>query len=337
MLRCAAALATPTPLRIAYFSSPRMRQAVRQEVASFSPDVIYVERWRALQFVPCDLEVPIVCDPTDSMLLYNLRLIKAGSWWEKAIGIEEALKFLRFEPYLCKRAAATVFCSAVDLEFVRKRSAVGRFTQVCNGVDCEKFFLKKPEEEEESRIVFTGSFTYGPNRHAVKYFLKSILPIVRQRVPTVRFSVIGNQAGRCFGHLGQRDNIEVLDFVPELRPYVARATVAVAPLNVGVGVTNKVIEAFATGTAVVATSLACGDLPVRDGEHFLRGDSSTAFAENVIRVLLEPNLRRHLVLNARKLVEEAFDWKLVAARMEGLMQEVARGNARSSEQATIYA
>src|SRR5215470_9818313 len=92
--QCAAALLTRTPLRIAYCTSAAAQAAVRRVYEEARPDVVYVERWRALQFVPEGLEAPVVCDPTDSMTLYNRRLMKAGAWWERLIAWEEHEKFM---------------------------------------------------------------------------------------------------------------------------------------------------------------------------------------------------------------------------------------------------
>jgi glycosyltransferase involved in cell wall biosynthesis len=337
-LQCAVALATRVPLRMAYFASPGMRAAVRQAIAEFSPDVIYVERWRALQYVPADVQVPVLCDPTDSMLLYNQRLLRTGSWWERVVGFEEYLKFLRHEAKLAGRAGVVVFCSRVDLECVQKNAPAARYALVPNGVDCEAFFPKQPQEEEPDTIVFTGNFGYRPNRHAAWFFLEKSFPLIRQEIPHVRFIAVGSGAAQYLGKDSRSTpGLKVVDFVPELRPYIAKAAVAVAPITVGAGVSNKLGEAFATGTPVVATRLACGDLPVRDGVHLLLADDPKAFAEKVVRLLREPELRRHLALNAQRLVEEAYDWEIVAGRMEQLMRQVVYSSVRVGEPIAVIA
>jgi polysaccharide biosynthesis protein PslH len=333
-LRCALALPTPIPLRMAYFASTRMKDAVQRAVSEFVPDLIYVERWRTLQWVPGDVNIPIIADPTDSMLLYNLRLIRAGAWWEKIIGVEEALKFLRYEPRLSRRGAINIYCSNVDLECVRKRAMESRFATVCNGVDIRKFFLKQPEEEEKDRIVFCGIFDYRPNWHAAQFFLKRIFPIIKERVPSAKFVMVGSGAKRHFGHLEQHNAVEVHDFVPELRPYIARATVAIAPLTVAVGILTKLLEAFGVGTPVVATSCACTGLSVRDGEHLLIADNTENFAEKTIQLLVDTRLRRRLALNARRFVEQNCDWDVNAVRMAEIMYEVA-GSRMECEASTF--
>jgi polysaccharide biosynthesis protein PslH len=324
LAQCALAIASRVPLRMAYFRSPRMKLAIKEAVAEFAPDVIYMERWRLLPNIAHDIVVPILCDPTDSMLLYNQRLVRAGSWWEKIVGLTEGIKFKRYEPMLATRASLTVYCSHVDLECVRQRAPQAHFDVVSNGVDCKKFFFKTPEEEEARKIIFTGNFKYRPNCHAAEYFLDRVLPLVQKHVPDIRFALVGNHAKAFASSRGiSKPNCEVLDYVSDMRPQVASATIAVAPITVAAGVMSKVLEAFATGTVVVATSLACGGLPVRDGEHLLIADSPEAFAGCVVRLLEDVSLRRTLAANARRMVEANCDWGLLAARMEGLLQTLA--------------
>jgi polysaccharide biosynthesis protein PslH len=325
-VQCALNLATATPLRMAYFASAKMRDASQRAIREFNPDLIYLERWRTLQYLPDLVHIPVVCDPTDSMLLYNQRLLKRGSWWERLVAIEEVIKFRTYEAKLANQSDTVIFCSQVDLESVRKNAPQAHYAIVPNGVDCETFFPKVPEEEEPNTIVFTGNYGYKPNRHAVLFFLKNILPRIRSVVPNVRFIAIGSGSTKHLGkYVSNGSGLELVDFVPALRPYIAKATVAVAPITVGAGVSNKLGEAFATGTAVVATKMACGDLPVRDGEHLLIADEPTVFAEKTVRLLQDRALRNQIVTRARRFVEEQYDWGLVSRLMEQVMGELVNG------------
>lgn len=325
LFQTALGLPTLLPLRIAYFYSPGMRRAVREMVKKFPPDVILADRWRGLANVPADIGIPIVCDPTDSMILYNLRLARAGSWLERIIGLEEAIKFIRYEPRMSRRTALNVFCSEVDLECVRRRSPQSRFAVVPNGVDCRAFPLKDAACEVENRIMFTGTFRYAPNRHAVKFLLERVLPLVKQKIPQSRLVVVGDRARL---HLAKRgkgsEDVEIFDFVPAMHPYLATASVALAPITVGSGVPNKLLEAFATGTAVVATSMACGDLPVQHRKHLLVADTARTFADAIVLLLQDTDLRRSLAYNARKLAEERYDLDVVMRSLEKFLLGIAR-------------
>ena len=320
MAQCAAALPSKTPLRMAYCRSRMARKAVRRMYEEVRPDVVYVERWRALQFVPDGLEAPLVCDPTDSMTLYNRRLMRAGAWWEKLVGWEEYVKFSRYEGKLARRADVCVFCSHLDGACVKEQSPETRCELVPNGVDCEKYFFKQENEEEPRTLVFTGSFKYRPNRYAAEFFLERILPLVRLKVPEVRFIAVGNGARKALAGYQGTEGFEAVDFVPDLRPYLAKATVAVAPLTVGSGVSNKLGEGFAVGTPVVATPLACGDLPVKSGQELLIGENAREFADHVATLLKDAGMRRQIAVRARRLVEEKYDWEIVSRKLENVFQ-----------------
>jgi glycosyltransferase involved in cell wall biosynthesis len=339
VLRCAAALPTKTPMRIAYCASATASDAVRELLEEANPDIIYVERWRALQYVPQDTAVPVICDPTDSMTLYNSRLMRGGAWWERVVGWEEHRRFLDYEANLARRADICIFCSRVDMECVKRCAPEVRCALVPNGVDCESFRYKDDAEERPNTLVFTGSFKYRPNCLAVDFFLREIFPLIRAEVPEAKFVAVGNGASGYLGkYCGSAPGFEAVDFVAELRPFVASATVAVAPLTVGSGVSNKLLEGFATGTAVVATPVACGDLPVRNGEHLLIGANPKEFASRVTSLLKDRALRSRLAREARVLVEERYDWEVVTQKMESVMRElVAPGMMLRAEEVQLQA
>ena len=329
VMQCGLCLPTPIPLRIAYAFSPAMRDVIKRMIDEFPPDILYVDRWRALPNVPCQVSVPVVCDPTDSMSLYNRRLIRRGAWWERVLGLEEAIKFARYERQSAQRASRVVFCSQLDLDVAAAGSPRARFEVVPNGVDCEKFFFKGSTDDEDPRLlIFTGNFGYRPNFRAAGFFMGHVYPLVRKRISDVRVAFVGNEVDRIAKSRPLPRGIETVGFVPDLRPHIARASVSVVPITVGAGVTNKVLEAFATGTAVVATQMACGDLPVEHGKHLLLAENPESFADAVLRLLSEPGLRRELAANARRFVERDYDLRVVLQKVEVLLLNTVGENRR---------
>ena len=324
LLRGFVSLPTPKPMRIAWVASGSMRRQVEAAIRANRPDAIYVERWRALQYVPENCGIPVVCDPTDSMALYNRRLMRSGKWWGRLLGWVEYHKFRRYESRIARTVAATVFCSQVDIDALGEPSPEARLVKVANGVNVETFQPKVREQETPNTVFFSGNFTYGPNCEAASYFLREVFPIIRREVPEVRFLLVGNGAGKFMqtAHPAA-ERVEVHDFVADLQPYLASATVAVVPIRVGAGVSNKIMEAFSVGTSVVATSMACGDLPVRDGEQLCIADDPREFASRVTTLLANENIRKRQVESAQTLVREQYDWELVSAAMERLLYEVA--------------
>lgn len=326
VLQCTAALTTRTPMRMAYCKSRLACSAVRKLMHQIKPDVIYVERWRPLQYLPERNDIPVVCDATDSMTLYNGRLRREGAWWERVVGSVEHRRFLEYEGMLARRADVSVFCSSLDLECVVKQAPEIRCEVVPNGVDCSKYFFKDESEEESGTLVFAGNFKYRPNYHAMNYFLEEIYPQIQRVAPETKLVAVGNGAENVLARQRKKTALRAVGYVPDLRPYLATASVAIAPLTVGAGVTNKLAEAFAVGTALVATPLACGDLPVNNGEHLLIGRDSKEFAAGVVRLLQDKKLRRQMAVCSRRFVEK-YDWEIVAKAMERVLEETVERKA----------
>jgi glycosyltransferase involved in cell wall biosynthesis len=324
VLRGTLSLLTSKPLRIAWVGSESMRRHVLSAIDEDRPDVIYVERWRALQYVPLDRGIPVMCDPTDSMSLYNQRLMRSGKFWERPLGWVEHKKFRTFERRTATTVSATVFCSDNDIAALGPMPPGVRVVKVVNGVNVETFHAKSGGEEKEGTIFFSGNFKYSPNCKAASFFVDRVFPGVLASVPTARFLVVGNGATEYMraAHPGAR-SVEVLDFVPDLQPYLASATVSVAPIVVGAGVSNKIMEAFSVGTSVVATPMACGDLPVRDGEHLLVASEAKQFTGCVVQLLYDHDLRRKMANAAQSIVYAQYDWEIVAGNMEQLLAETA--------------
>ena len=184
------------------------------------------------------------------MALYNYRLMHAGGILERALAYAEYFKFRSFEAELAHSVSATIFCSRVDLECIRQVAPDANLVQVANGVDCMLFKAKLPGEERSETVFFSGNFKYSPNCRALTYFLGEVFPLVRRVVPGATLTVVGNGAAEFIRrkHPGT-SGVVVHDFVPELRSYLAATSVAVAPMTVGSGVSNKVLGSLCRGNA----------------------------------------------------------------------------------------
>lgn len=186
-----------------------------------------------------------------------------------------------------------------------------------NGVDLSEFAVRATPPEPTT-VLFSGLMSYYPNRQAVRWFLDAILPIVRHARPGARLIVAGaapprwlrNRAG---GHL------EVTGHVPDIRPYLERATVVIAPLLIGGGTRVKILEAAAMGKPVVSTTLGAEGLDLRHNESILLADEPQAFARCVIALVDDPRLARRIGANARAHVAAQFDWNCIGERVSRLL------------------
>jgi GT2 family glycosyltransferase len=142
-------------------------------------------------------------------------------------------------------------------------------------------------------IVFVGGYRHPPNCDAVKYFLKEIMPILRERLPGIRFYVVGSNPTKEIKSLASEDVI-ITDFVEELTPLLNKMRISVAPLRYGAGIKGKIGTAMAVGLPVVATSLAAEGMSLSDGENILIADGAEAFADAITKVYLDEALWEHI-------------------------------------------
>jgi glycosyltransferase involved in cell wall biosynthesis len=163
--------------------------------------------------------------------------------------------------------------------------------------------------------------SYAPNIDAAAYFAKSIWPRVRDAVPDAVFRIVGRSPTPEVLALGKLERVEVVGEVDDLRNELESAWVAVAPMRVGVGIKNKVLEAWAAGAPVVMTSLATNGLYARDRFADLVRDRPDAFADRVKRLLTDEGYRRFWSEQARD-AARVQSWSAVADSVTTLLESV---------------
>ncbi len=161
-------------------------------------------------------------------------------------------------------------------------------------------------------LVFVGGFRHPPNVDAVRWFVEAVFPLVRARLPDVRFHCIGGDVVEAVAALASRPGVVVHGHVPDIAPYMDGCRIALAPLRYGAGVKGKVNLSMAHGQPVVATACAVEGMHLRDGHDVLVADAPEAFAEAVVRLYGDEALWNALARNGLENVARHFS--LDAAR-----------------------
>ena len=177
-------------------------------------------------------------------------------------------------------------------------------------------------------LVFNGSLTYSANYDAMRWFLAEVYPRVRAQVPGVSLTITGSTQGVDLAGLALDDTVRLTGFVEDVRIPVAEANLCVVPIRQGGGTRLKILEAMALGTPVVATSKGAEGLDITDGKHLLLADEPETFARRTVAVLGNPALRHDLTANARRLVEERYDWAAIGQRFVDLVEATVKERIR---------
>jgi glycosyltransferase involved in cell wall biosynthesis len=169
-----------------------------------------------------------------------------------------------------------------------------------------------------------------PNRDAVDFFLADAWPLIRRRCPESTFHLIGKNSVDDKARFENHPGVTCNGHVPDIRPHLAEAAVSIVPIRVGGGTRLKILDGWSMGKAVVSTSIGCEGLETVDGRNILIRDDPTEFAEAVVQVLRDRDLRDRLGHEARKTAEERYAWRVVGRKLVGSYQDLLAAGARNS-------
>ena len=333
------ALPSALPLQAAHSLSPTLVGAVRTALAGGTYTVVHIEHLRAAEVAwvaTRDLAAPppLVLDAVDSIsLLFERTLRKNPALRPRVLALLDLARTKRYEAAYGRRFAHITLTSAEDRwAFTTLRTFFGEppgtpITVVPNGVDTA-YFQPTDEQREPATVIFAGKLSYHANEAAAFFLLRTVMPLVWRTHPTVRVVIAGaNPSQRLKAH-ARDQRVTVTGYVPDLRPYLARASLAIAPLRYGVGVQNKVLEAMAMGTPVLAARQATVALAARPGSELLVADEAPDFAEAILALLASPARSAALGQAGRTYVERHHNWATSAALLEQCYRAAGAGRRK---------
>jgi polysaccharide biosynthesis protein PslH len=299
----ARALIAGRPVSLAAFGSRRLADFVRRLAPRC--DGLFVFSGQMAQFVPAGARFVMDFVDVDSAKFeaYAAEGPRAMRW----INRREAVRLADFEREVAARAETCLFVSEAEAALFRARAGAANVRAVSNGIDLDHFRpgAAQPAEAGEGPLaVLTGQMDYRPNVEAALRFAASVLP----RVSGLRFAVVGRNPAPEVAALAC-DRVIVTGAVADVRPWLARADVAVAPLAIARGIQNKVLEAMAMGRPVVATPAAFEGIEAEPGRDLIVADGEAAEAQAIADLLADPGRARALGAAARARMEEGYAWE----------------------------
>jgi len=337
------ALPGATPLQAVYCWQPALLASLTRELASDGYDVIHVEHLRGARYGLWLQSVnghsssaPIIWDSVDCIThLFQQAAHSSTSVLARLMTRLELERTRRYEAWLSGQFDRILVTSPVDKDAFEclnsgalERSDVPlceRITVLPNGVDLDHFCPATAPRQPNS-IVFSGKMSYHANVTAVLHFSRDILPRIWGRIPGATFTIVGHNPPAEVRALSADPRITVTGSVPDLCCYLQRAFVAVAPMPYGAGIQNKVLEAMACATPVVATPQAISALQAQPGRHLLVSQEPDEFARAVIRLLVDSDLRQRIGRAGRQYVEEHHDWNAIVGQLEAIYGEAMPHN-----------
>lgn len=333
-------LPTRAPVQSAYSWLPSLQSLIAN--SPFDYDLIHVEHLRGARYglalkswlAARQLKIPIVWDGVDCIShLFEQTIRSSRAAFAPWIARFELGRTRFYERRAVEQFDRVLVTSDADQTALERIALPARehISVVPIGVDLD-YFAPLETLRESKVIVFSGKMSYHANATTAIYLAKEIMPRVWAKQPDVQLWLVGANPSRQIRQLTARahpNRVLVTGTVPDLRDYLARATIAVAPIVYGAGIQSKVLEAMAMGTPVVATPQATAALKVCDGENVLVAGDAESFARAIILLLHNPGLRERIGSAGRKYVEAHHDWGAMIARLEEIYkEEISKKNAQ---------
>lgn len=311
-------LLTRLPMTLPYFYSAELAESVSKAVRTRQYDRVFVYCSAMTQYLDAAWEIPRIVDFVDVDSDKWLQYADASRFPFANIYRREGRRLREYERKICERAASVIVSTEREAALLRQIAPWAPIHAIPNGVDTDFFDpAVVPHQRTSPTIIFTGDMSYFPNQEAVTYFARKVFPLIRHSIPDARFLIVGRNPNREVQQLKESDGVEVTGFVPDVRTYLAKAHVAVAPFSIAAGVQNKILEAMAYGLPVVATSKVVQGLSPAIASLVEVSDEPETMSAKLI-VLLRDSGSGHM---GRERLKIEYSWNTSLSRLLLLVEE----------------
>ena len=320
-------LLTGDALTVAYFRDPGLARWVRETIARINPPAVFTY---SSNIAPAMLDIPYagrrIVDLVDVDSEKFRAYAETARFPMRCIYRREWHKIAALEQRIARECDFSVFVSEPEAALFRA-NVPGHGHKVFgigNGVDHVYFDpaigFDAPYETSRPNFVFTGTMDYKPNIDAVGWFTADILPIIRRALPNAQFHIVGANPSATVQNLSRIDGVHVTGRVPDVRPYLAHADVAVAPMRIARGIQNKVLEAMSMARPTVVTTQALEGIAATQREVSV-ADTAENFAAQCIHLATSANADQ-MGSAARQHVVTHCDWAARLAAYDTLLQDL---------------
>lgn len=318
------------PRWVTEFYCDELARDVGEVAIHFRPEVVQFLSSNMAQYNRFTRSAPTVMTALELSFLAYHRRIAAARGLERLQARLDWLRMLRFETRAFRRAGHVVTVSEREAKVVSAVAPLARVTAIPPGVDPEQLAWR-PRHPVSGRVLYLGHMEHFPNLDGLIFLYTDLWPRVRHAYPSARLVVAGQGTREQLARVAPRTldamqhdaSVEIAGFIPDLRAAMDAVGAMAAPLRLGSGVRNKVIEAMAAGVPVVTTTRGAEGLSVAHDRELLIGDGAESFAAQLVRVLGDRDLQKRLSAAGRDLVAREHDNDRLAARLEDALAEAS--------------
>lgn len=323
-LRALCSLGSSTPYSISMYKSHCLENTVLKILDRYPIDLIHVDTMGLVDRMLLHLKgsSKVLNHHNIESAMMDRRAAKTVGLVSSAFFKLEAAKLRKYERTIAQRYDLHIVVSDLDERRLKEEIPSIRTAIVENGVDCD-YFQPIHGGRTNQELVFTGALDWYPNESGMWFFCTEIWPALKYQHIGLRLTIVGKNPALRLRQLASSDsNIELLGYVPDVRPVVGRARIFVCPIVDGGGTRLKILDAMAQGIPVVSTSIGCEGLGLTPGQHLLVADTPGAFIKSITALLVDDELCGRLAASGCEYVAQRFSFDNLGGKLSSLYEQL---------------
>lgn len=303
------------PFQTGYFYSKNAQHKINELVNKFKPDHIYCQLIRVTEYIKAYHDIPKTIDYMDAFSTGIERRIKNAPWYLKLFLKLESNRLKKYETAIFDHFNNKTIITTQDKTLI-KHPRNNEIVVIPNGVDTD--FFQPLSLKKEYDLVFTGNMNYPPNINSAEFLVKKILPLILKKYPDVTLLISGVTPSRSVLAL-QSKNVTVSGWIKDIRESYAKSKIFIAPMLIGTGLQNKLLEAMSMRLPCITSQLANNALDATNGENILIGNTPLEYANHIIHLLENEESRNKIAQNGYDFVRKKYNWDNSTALLKAVI------------------
>lgn len=305
------------PMQVGYFYFKKAQQKVDELIRKHHPDHLYCQLIRTAEYAKPYPAIPKTLDYMDVFSKGIERRIKTDPFYMRPVLQMEYRRLLKYERNIFSVFTNKTIISAQDRDLIPHPDKM-RIKVIPNGVDTD--FFKPLARKKEFDLLFNGNMNYPPNVESVEYLVEKIMPYVWNRMPQARLLISGASPNARVMELAS-EKVVISGWVDDVRENYAKSKILVAPMQISIGLQNKLLEAMAMQLPCITSSLANNALGAKHNDQIMVAEKPEQYALQILELLQNEAKAKQIAMNGYRFAVENFNWKSTTAALEQLMMK----------------
>jgi sugar transferase (PEP-CTERM/EpsH1 system associated) len=303
------------PLQVGYFYSHKVQKKINKIISETKPDHLFCQLLRTAEYIK-NSKIPKTLDYQDVFSKGAQRRIKISPWYYRPLLKIEYKRLLKYENHVFGFFDNKVIISAPDRELI-PHPEKEKIEVVINGVDTD--FFHPMNKTKKFDLVFTGNMAYPPNVNGVEFIAHKILPLLKLKKPNIKILIAGATPDKKVRACGS-GNIFISGWMDDIRDSYAEASIFIAPMQIGTGLQNKLLEAMAMKVPSITSELANNALEAEPGKQILVANEPQEYVDHILHLLDDPKFSKDIAENGYRFVHDNYNWESATKVLDDLMQ-----------------